>query len=60
MRQKIWPLARRFCPIMLNVLSRQRIKRTKSQIMSRILAALDPEESLPLASSLDFGHKISS
>jgi hypothetical protein len=34
----------RFCPIMLDALSRQRIKRTKSQIMARILAALDPEE----------------
>lgn len=33
---------RRFCPIMLNALSRQRIKQTKSQIIARILAALEP------------------
>ena len=35
---------KRFCPIMLDAMSRQRIKRTKSQIMARILVALDPEE----------------
>lgn len=33
----------RFCPQMLAALSRQRIKKTKSQTMARILAALDPE-----------------
>jgi ribosome biogenesis SPOUT family RNA methylase Rps3 len=35
---------RQFCPIMLDALSRQRIKRTKSQIMARILAALNAEK----------------
>ena len=35
---------RRFCPIMLAALSRQRIKQTKSQTMARILAALNAEK----------------
>lgn len=34
---------KRYCPTMLGALSRQRIKRTKSQIMARILSALEPE-----------------
>lgn len=33
----------RFCPNMLEALSRQRIKQTKGETITRILAALDPE-----------------
>ena len=34
---------KRFCPKMLQALSRQRVKQTKGETITRILAALDPE-----------------
>lgn len=34
---------KRFCPQMLEALSRQRVKQTRDETITRILAALDPE-----------------